>query len=246
MGGRSHACSPGPRATLSAGERAAGAASCGHMPGLSLRDARAVVFDLDGTLIDSLPDIALHLNAMLVERSLAPRSLAEIGEWVGYGAEQLVRRAVPADDVAEALAQFRAHYRARPVVHSRVFEGLAVELDALAPRTLAVLSNKPHDLTVACVDALLGRWAFPVVVGQRAGAPHKPDPAALLAVAAQLAIEPRDCVMIGDSEVDIATARAAGVRCVGVSWGLRPRAVLEAAAPDVLVHTPRELGALFE
>ncbi|MFN0252534.1 MAG: HAD family hydrolase [Kofleriaceae bacterium] len=215
---------------------------------MALRDARALVFDLDGTLIDSLPDIALHLNRMLVERGLVERPLAEIGEWVGYGAEQLIVRAVPhPEDVAEALAQFRAHYRARPVVHSRVFDGLAEVLDALAVgRKLAVLSNKPHDLTVACADALLGRWSFSVITGQRSGKPHKPDPAALLEVAAQLAIEPSACVMIGDSEVDIATARAAGVPSVAVSWGLRPRDVLVSAAPDHIVDTPRSLGALFE
>lgn len=213
-----------------------------------LRDARAVIFDLDGTLIDSLPDIALHLNTMLATRGLEPRSLVEIGEWVGYGAEQLVVRAIPhPEQLAEALEEFRAHYRARPVVHSRVFEHLAPELDAIARgRKLAILSNKPHDLTVACADALLGRWPFAVVVGQRSGKPHKPDPAALLDVASALAIDPRDCVMVGDSEVDVATARAAKVSSVAVSWGLRAVDILVAAKPDHLVHTPRELGTLFE
>ncbi len=215
---------------------------------MALRDARAVIFDLDGTLIDSLPDIALHLNTMLEARGLAPRSLVEIGEWVGYGAEQLVVRAIPhPEQLADALAQFRAHYRARPVVHSRVFDGLGEELDKLAAgRKLAILSNKPHDLTVACADALLRRWPFSVVAGQRAGRPHKPDPAALLEVAAELAIDPRDCVMIGDSEVDIATARAAAVPGIAVSWGLRSLDILDAAKPEYLVHTPRELGALFD
>jgi phosphoglycolate phosphatase len=212
-----------------------------------LHDARALVFDLDGTLVDSLDDIALHLNAVLVERGLPVRARDEVQEWVGHGAEQLVTHAVPDPaDVTEALAAFRAHYRARPVVHTRVFDGLADVLDRLAPgRTLAVLSNKPHELTVAVVDALLRRWSFPVVVGMRAGKPHKPDPAALLGVAAELGIAPRDCVMIGDSEVDIATARAASVPCIAVSWGLRAVAVLEAARPSFLVHTPDELGALF-
>ena len=212
---------------------------------MALRDARALIFDLDGTLIDSLPDIALHLNTMLAERGLAPRSIAEIGEWVGYGAEALIIRAVPhPEEVADALEQFRTHYRARPVVHSRVFAHLSQELDGLARgRKLAVLSNKPHDLTVACADALLGRWQFSVVVGQRSGKPHKPDPAALLDVAEQLAVSPSECVMIGDSEVDIATAHAAGVPSIA---GLRPRDVVVAAQPDHIVDTPRGLGALFE
>jgi len=213
----------------------------------SLRDARAVVFDLDGTLVDSLDDIALHLNAMLASRGLPPRTRAEIGEWVGYGAEQLVVRAMPhPEHVADALAEFRASYRARPVVHTHVFDGLAAVLDRIATgRKLAVLSNKPHDLTVAVVDALLGRWPFAVVAGQRAGKPHKPDPASLLDVTAELSVDPTDCVMIGDSEVDVATARAAGVPSIAVSWGLRGIDILEMAHPDFLVHTPAELDALF-
>lgn len=215
---------------------------------MSLRDARAVIFDLDGTLVDSLDDIALHLNSMLEGRGLPPRTRVEIGEWVGYGAEQLVIRAVPhPEHVADALAEFRGHYRARPVVHTRVFEDLAAELDHIATgRKIAVLSNKPHDLTVSVVEALLGRWSFTVVAGQRSGRPHKPDPAALLDVASELSVDPRACVMVGDSEVDIATARAAGVPCIGVSWGLRALDVLVGARPDHLVHTPRELGALFD
>lgn len=220
-------------------------ASRKQMP--ALRGARALVFDLDGTLVDSLADIALHLNATLADRGLPSRSLVEIGEWVGYGVEQLVIRAVEHPELlADTLAVFRAHYRARPVVHTSLFPELAGVLDAIAQdRKLAILSNKPHDLTVAVADTLLRRWQFAVVAGQRAGKPHKPDPAALLDVVAELAIDPSDCVMIGDSEVDIATARAAGVPSVAVSWGLRTLDVIEAAKPDHLVHTPAELGALF-
>ena len=212
-----------------------------------LTDVRAIVFDLDGTLVDSIGDIVAHLNAALVDHGSAAHDIADIGEWVGYGAEQLVVRAVPREDlVAPVLASFRARYRARPVIDTRVYEGLAPVLDALAARgPLAVLSNKPHELTLEVCATLLSRWPFSVIHGQRADRPRKPDPAALRAVASELGVDVKACALVGDSEVDVATARAADAVSIGVSWGLRPLAVLTAAAPDYLVHTPDELGALF-
>jgi phosphoglycolate phosphatase len=212
-----------------------------------LRETRAVIFDLDGTLVDSLDDIMVHLNCALADHGLPPRSRDEVSAWVGYGSEQLIVRAAPHPEmVADLLSRFRAHYRARPVVHTRMYAGMADVLDAIAPgRKLAVLSNKPHDLTVSICDALLTRWPFAVVAGHRAGRPHKPDPTSLLDVVAELSIDPRECVLVGDSEVDVATGKAAGIPVVAVSWGMRTLAVIEAAGPDFLVHTPAELGALF-
>jgi phosphoglycolate phosphatase len=212
-----------------------------------LRSTRAVVFDLDGTLVDSLPDIAAHLNAALVDHGLVPRTAEEIGEWVGYGAEQLVQRAVPdAAQVPAVLATFRARYKARPVIDTKVFAGLPAFLDTLAPtRKLAVLSNKPHELTVSVVDQLLSRWPFTVVHGQRADRPRKPDPESLFAVCRELDMPPSDCVLVGDSEVDIQTVRAANARGICVSWGLRDPVLLRAANPDVMVDTVAELAALF-
>jgi phosphoglycolate phosphatase len=211
-----------------------------------LRDIGALVFDLDGTLVDSLADIVTHLNGALVDHGFAERSHAEIGEWVGYGAEQLVTCAVPDPAlVNQVLATFRARYRARPVIATRVFDGLEAVLDRASTRyKLAVLSNKPHDLTRDVASALLGRWPFTVIAGQRPDRPYKPDPQALRDVAAELVVDVSACVLVGDSEVDVATARAAGVPSIGVSWGLRPLAVLTEAAPDYLVHTPAELGQL--
>ena len=216
------------------------------MPG-ALRDVRAVVFDLDGTLVDSLPDIITHLNGALGDHGLPARTPVEIGEWVGYGAEQLVQRAVPdAPLVAPILATFRARYRARPVIATRIYDGLAAVLDALGPdRRLAVLSNKPHELTVLVVEQLLGAWPFTVIHGQHPERPRKPDPGSIQTVCRELKIPLADAVLIGDSEVDIATARAANMRGVCVTWGLRDAASLRAANPEFAVDTPAELGALF-
>lgn len=212
-----------------------------------LADARGLIFDLDGTLVDSLDDIRTHLNGALADRGLPERTRVEVRDWVGYGAEQLVERAVPrAEDAAPVLALFRERYRERPVIASRVFPGIGEVLDAIAPgRALAVLSNKPHFLTVPVAEQLLARWPFAVIVGRRADRPHKPEAGAALGVAAELGIAREACVVIGDSEVDVATARAAGMRVVAVSWGQRTRDVLVAAAPDFLVDDPAALGALF-
>jgi phosphoglycolate phosphatase len=215
------------------------------MPPLS--DARGLIFDLDGTLVDSLGDIMAHLNDALADQGLPRRTREEVGEWVGYGAENLIVRAVPhAEHVAPVLARFRERYRERPVIATRVYAGLDGVLDAIAPgRALAVLSNKPHDLTVAIAAELLARWPFAVIAGGRPDRPHKPDPVAALTVAAELGVEPGACVVIGDSEVDVATARAAAMRSVAVSWGLRARAILVDAGPDHVIDDPAGLAALF-
>jgi phosphoglycolate phosphatase len=213
-----------------------------------LRDVSAVVFDLDGTLIDSFVDIVTHLNDALADHGLPQHSREDIGEWVGYGADELVRRAVPSEDLVEPVLQrYRVRYTARPVVDTRVFDGLDVVLDSLAKRyPLAVLTNKPHDLTLEVMDTLLSRWRFAAVHGQRAHLPRKPDPQALRNIAIELGVDVRSCVLVGDSEVDVATARSAGAPSIGVSWGLRPLSVLTEAAPDYLVHTPDEIRTIIE
>jgi phosphoglycolate phosphatase len=142
------------------------------------------------------------------------------------------------------LARFRAHYRAAPYGRTSIYAGLHEVLDGMSQQ-LAILSNKPHDLVVAIAEALLARWPFREIVGERAGTPRKPDPTSLLAIARALDVAPASCVMVGDSEIDIATARAAGMPCVAVSWGLVDADVLAAAAPDHLVSTPEALAALF-
>ncbi|HVK73342.1 MAG TPA: HAD-IA family hydrolase [Kofleriaceae bacterium] len=209
----------------------------------------AVIFDLDGTLVDSLDDIAAALGGALGDAGLPPPSLPEVRSWIGDGARSLVARAVAGRaDVDRVLGHFRDRYRAQPIVHTRLYDGLAAALDALARpgRSFAILSNKPDELTRLIAARLLGAWPFAAVSGQRAGVPLKPDPTAALATATALGVAPARCAFVGDSAIDVATGRAAGMRAVGVTWGFRPRAELLEAGADVVVDHPGELTAAIE
>lgn len=213
---------------------------------------RAVLFDLDGTLVDSLADIASALSAALADHALPQPALDTVRTWIGGGARNLIAHAIDAarlapDMVDVVLARFRVHYAAAPIVKTRLYPGLEVVLDALvgADLRLAVLTNKPHDLAVRICGPLLAPWPFGLIMGQRPGVALKPDPGAALEIATELGVPPEDCAFVGDSAVDLDTARAAGMRGVGVSWGFRPRAELEACNPWLIVDEPAGLRALL-
>lgn len=206
----------------------------------------AVIFDLDGTLVDSLEDIADALGGALADAGLARPPIELVRGWIGDGAHSLVRRAVDGRaDVDAVLAAFRERYRAQPIVKTRLYDGVAAALDELAGpgRSFAVLSNKPHDLTRTIADRLLAPWPFAAIFGQRHGLPLKPDPTVALVTADELGVSPARCAFVGDSAIDVETARAAGMRAIAVAWGFRERAELEAAQPDALVDHPRQLVA---
>lgn len=207
---------------------------------------RAVIFDLDGTLVDSLEDIAVALDRALDDHGIARPTRETVRTWVGGGARNLVAHAVGPDLVDAVLDRFRAHYAAALVVHTRLYAGIPELLDRLAAAgtRLAVLSNKPHAMTVEIGAALLARWPFAAIAGHRAPYPLKPAPDAVLALAAELGVAPAACAYVGDSGVDIATARAAGMLAVGVTWGFRPRAELVAAHAAHVVDAPADLAFL--
>jgi len=208
--------------------------------------APALVFDLDGTLVDSLPGIHASLNRVLAARAYPTHPLAAVRGFIGNGARVLAPRAAPAGaDIDPLESAFKADYEPTWATGTFVYEGVQCLLEELAARghLLAVLSNKPHLATLAMVGKLFGGIPFAAVLGQRPDVPHKPDPAGFLEIAAGLGVMPQDCWMIGDSVMDVATARNAGARCLAVTWGYHDRAALQQARPDRMVNAPGEVLA---
>ncbi|HSA95557.1 MAG TPA: HAD-IA family hydrolase, partial [Acidobacteriota bacterium] len=191
----------------------------------------AAIFDLDGTLLDTIEDIAEASNRVYGARGLAPFSLAEMKRLVGEGAEELVRkafaargRAVPAgDEMTAIIKDYRREYEALWRRHSRPYPGVPELLSELRARGLrtAVLSNKAQLFTAAMTEELLAAHPFDVVRGALPGVALKPDPAPALAIAADLGLGAAACAFVGDTPIDMATAKAAGMLAVGALWGFR-------------------------
>jgi phosphoglycolate phosphatase len=209
---------------------------------------RLIVFDLDGTLVDSARDLAAAVNDMLARLApgTAPLSLQEVRGFIGEGARLLVSRSLAHRGLTrspdDALELFLDCYRARMLETTRPYPGVLEALDALSGHALAILTNKPGDLTRAIVDGLGLTPRFARIYGS-GDVPRKPDPAGLRRLMADTHTTAADTVMIGDSAVDVKAARAAGVRAIGVTYGFAPDS-LHAHPPDALVDDLRALPRL--
>lgn len=207
---------------------------------------QALVFDLDGTLVDTLADIADSMNHVLTARGLPTHPRERYRRLVGAGVTNLVREAAGAgaeDDVGELVAAFRARYGEHLLDSTHPYEGVQELLAELVERRLrmAVLSNKPEQATRRIVGALLSTVPFETVRGARPDTPKKPDPTAALAVAQDMGVEPQACGFVGDSGIDMQTARAAGMHAIGVTWGFRDRDELIEAGASALLDRPAAL-----
>ncbi|HZI09745.1 MAG TPA: HAD family hydrolase, partial [Myxococcus sp.] len=208
---------------------------------------RAVLFDLDGTLLNSLGDIADAMNHALAHHGLPTHPEASYLRFVGEGVKELVRRAVPEGHEAllePVLAAYRVHYDAHLFDRTAAYPGIPGVLSALEEEgvRLGVLSNKSDGFVKRLVAKLLPGVPFAAVYGERPGIPRKPDPTAALALAAELGVAPRECGFVGDTAVDMDTARAAGMYGVGVTWGFRGHE-LEAHGARAVATTADELLA---
>ncbi|WP_010257624.1 HAD family hydrolase [Treponema primitia] len=218
---------------------------------------KCILFDLDGTLVDTIGDIAASMNHALEEGGFPALTRESYAKIVGNGLRNLAAKALPPSACDEKTVDtvYRsaiAYYTDHPADLSRPYPGipeLAAELRGRSDRRsaikTAVLSNKADSITQLVIGKLFPRYTFDMVLGERPGVPRKPDPTAAWELITELDSSPRETLFVGDSEVDVATALAAECSFLGVSWGFRGRAILEAAGADRIIDDPAELWELL-
>nr|WP_298415736.1 phosphoglycolate phosphatase [uncultured Halomonas sp.] len=216
-----------------------------------LEGIRLVVFDLDGTLIDSVPDLAAAVDVMLIERELAPAGAALVRDWVGNGSRKLVERAlryatgnVPDEKTLNAAhSAFLDHYARAPHTRTRVYPGVKEALTALKQRDLilVLVTNKPHAFIDPILDVLGLSGYFELTLGGDSLAQKKPDPAPLLHMANRFGVPCEQCLMIGDSRHDMEAGKRAGFRTLAVPYGYNHGEPIIDSKPDLIVESLKEL-----
>jgi len=215
---------------------------------------QAVIFDLDGTLLDTIEDLTDSVNAALARLGFPAKTVEECKILVGDGLATLIRRALPSSRAEDPEAfrklydGMRAEYRLRNAVKTRPYPGIPELLAALAERKipLAVLSNKPHDSTREVVEKNFPGVPFRFVCGAREEIPVKPDPAGALDIARRFHIPPGEILYVRDTNADMRTAAAAKMFAVGVLWGFRTADELRKNGAQVLVSRPSEILGLLD
>lgn len=209
---------------------------------------KLVIFDLDGTLVDTIEGLAVSMNAVLEARSLPTHSIQAYKSFIGNGLKNLVLRALPEiwreektinQGYMELLVQYRLHFKQG----LSVYPGIGLLLDELAKQeiNLGVNTNKNQEMTDWIVTQYLSKWSFVKVIGAQAAFENKPHPSAALSIAKQVGLTPEECLFVGDSEVDYQTAKNAGMKCVLVTWGFRTEAELLDLRHEYMIHAPVDL-----
>jgi phosphoglycolate phosphatase len=214
---------------------------------------KAVLFDLDGTLLDTLRDIADSANFVLVSLGFPPHEVESYKYFVGSGMRAMAFRALPPDHrdtetVDKLAAQIEEEYSRQSDCHTVPYPGIPELLDALTSSgiRMAILSNKPQKPAEQTVSALLPQWHFEIVAGARPDVPLKPDPAAALQIAEKMRISPGEFLYVGDSATDMKTAVDAKMYPAGALWGFRPEHELLAGGAKELIRQPLDLLQLLD
>jgi phosphoglycolate phosphatase len=220
---------------------------------LMMNAFKAVIFDLDGTLLDTIEDLADAVNLTMANSGYPTHSIETYKHFVGDGFETLIRRALPEKARTNEIIQrhvitARNEYAGRWQYKTRPYPGIPALLDALSSLdiSMAVLSNKSHALTCNIIPSLLPRWTFEIVLGAKSGVPQKPDPTAAMDIAGILGLKNKEIIFIGDSDVDMQTADAAGMYAVGALWGFRSAEELFENGARMVAATPFDLRAWFQ
>lgn len=218
------------------------------IPGHALTEIRLVVFDLDGTLVDSKQDLALSVNAMREGMGLGPLPLDLIASYVGHGVTVLVERALgdlaSRENVQKGLAFFLQYYHQHMLDNTRPYPGVREALEELRGRALAVLTNKPVKFSREMLERLAMASYFAAVYGGNSFPRKKPHPAGLRKMMDELKVSPRQTLIVGDSDTDVLTGRSAGVWTCGVTYGFGAHTLKE-VPPDLLLGNLRELPPLL-
>jgi len=213
-----------------------------------MKENKAVIFDLDGTLLDTLKDLALSTNAVLERHGYPTHREDSYRYLVGKGIGVLVQKALPQDarrekTVQSLVQEVREEYGQRWADHTAPYPGVPEILDYLEEKKVpcGILSNKPQDFTELTVEAFFSNWSFRVVQGLEPGIPAKPDPTGAFQVARHLGVKPEEIIYLGDTSIDMKTAVSAGMFPAGVLWGFRSARELKESGAEMLLNHPREL-----
>jgi len=205
-----------------------------------------VIFDLDGTLLDTLEDITDAVNAAFAPLGYEATSVSQLRKLIGEGLMNLLRLASGESDtekISHLVELYRPEYLERMLHKTRLYAGMAQVLDMIVESAMpmCVLSNKPHAFTKPICEAMLSRWPFVHFQGSVDDRPRKPDPGMALELAKKMQLDPANVYFVGDSDVDVLTGHNAGMKSVGVTWGYRDRGVLEATTPSFMLDAPNQL-----
>ncbi len=212
---------------------------------------KGIIFDLDGTLVDTIKDIGDATNTLLKIHGYSQYTTEDFIRWIGNGAARFIEEAMGEEvepvQLKNYVSEFKEIYRENLHNKSKLYEGVSELLDELTQRgiKLAILSNKPHHLTEAVVSFYLSKWDFKPVFGQRIDVPRKPDPAGAIEIAYLMGIETNRILFVGDSVGDLKTSVAAGMVPVGVSWGYGLKQPYRVNG-NTIIHHPQELISLID